>query len=211
MNPNDKCIELIKKKKDIKRSIKRLIHNEMPANDIKNKVIELHDTIKELNELGRKFRIEIPYLQPEYWDNHTVNDYKDSMKSGDFKMFQKIDGENNINQQPVEKIVERVVEKVKYIKECNYYILNIVWSKTETNEVTSMMVDEYITNYLEYMGVKKTSDDFSEFYDRTEYNFKYSFKGSQESLNIIIDSVKYLAEKNNMDLEIYFKINKNKK
>lgn len=200
-------IEILnKKRRNLSTLIGEWINRNKSPKDIKSKVQEYYDITTQLSHLGVNVDIRTKYLIPEYWDTHTVDDYKKDKETGNLIIKQP-----NKNTKVVEKIVEKVVEKVKYVKEYNYYILNIVWSKTETNKVTPMMVDEYITNYLEYIGVKKTSDDFSEFWDRIEYNFKYDFRGSQETLNIIIDSIKFLAKKNNMDLEIYFKINKNKK
>ena len=206
MIDNNYINELRKNRDNIRTLIRIWINKNKSISDIKKLVIKYNDITTELNKNNFKAEIQSSHLIPEYWDTHTIDDYKKDKETGNLIIKQ-----SNKNTNVVEKIVEKVVEKVKYIKECNYYILNIVWSKTEANKVTPMMVDEYITNYLEYIGIKKISDDFSEFWDRIEYNFKYDFRGSQESLNIIIDSVKYLAEKNNMDLEIYFKINKNKK
>lgn len=192
MIDNKKVNRLRKDRDNVRTLIRIWINKNKPISDIKKLVNKYNDLTIELNKNNFKAEIQSPHLTPEYWDTHTIDDYK-----------------NNKNSK--EKIVEKVVEKVKYIKEYNYYILNIVWNKTESNNITPAMVDEYITDYLEYIGVKKISDDFSEFWDRIEYNFKYNFKGSSDTLNIIIDSIKYLAKKNNMDLEIYFKINKNKK
>lgn len=60
------------------------------------------------------------------------------------------------------------------------------------------------------MGGEYISEDFNEMWDRIEYIIKYKFAGSSDLINTIKNSVEYIAKTNNINLEIYYKINKSK-
>lgn len=196
---------LKKDRENIRTRIRIFITKDKPVNDIKKLVIKYNEITDTLAKSGIKTTIQSPHLIPSYWDNHTTDDYNKMIKAGHLKFRDII---SKVNQPP--EIVERVVEKVKFIKEYNYYILCIAWDKTESNNFNLSDVNEIITPYLIHMGGEYISEDFNEMWDRIEYIIKYKFAGSSDLINTIKNSVEYIAKTNNINLEIYYKINKSK-
>lgn len=91
-----------------------------------------------------------------------------------------------------------------------YYILYIVWSeyKEEFDNDVINVVDN-INSYLKYLKLKTIHMDSTEFSNRKEYSTEYKFEGTQNELDIIKDSIRYIINrhiKNKIDkIDIYSK------
>ena len=77
-----------------------------------------------------------------------------------------------------------------------YYILYIVWSeyKEEFDNDVINVVDN-INSYLKHLKLKTIHMDSTEFNNRKEYSTEYKFEGTQNELDIIKDSIRYIINR----------------
>ena len=91
-----------------------------------------------------------------------------------------------------------------------YYILYIVWSeyKEEFDNDVINVVDN-INSYLKHLKLKTIHMDSTEFNNRKEYSTEYKFEGTQNELDIIKDSIRYIINRHIKDkrdkIDIYSK------
>ncbi len=203
---------LTRQKNNLRTLINEWIERDKSPSDIKRKVQEYNTLVNDLNKNGVAAKITSVYLKPEFWDKYDSTDCK-KIKKRSIKI--------SANKQPLKKTNETPKEHkessqqqqpkpistqiLKYMDTENYYIINVVWNnnKTGTDQLTPEQVDNVITDYLSNMQINKISQEYNAFWNRVEYIFKYEFKGNSSSMNIISDTINYLAKINNMNIETY--------
>lgn len=183
--------ELEKKRRSLGTLIGEWINRNKSPKDIKLKVQEYFDITNQLNQTNKNICIRSKHLTPQYWDTHTVEDYKKDKESGSL----------SITSQQTPQI--KIVEKLKVIKEENYYILRIAWDDID-NQYKDVF-DKYMQPYLQKLPIRFKTKDFSEFDNRCEWMYKYEYKGSSDAFNVIKSSIEYIAEINGMKAEIFGK------
>lgn len=185
--------EIERQRRNLNTLIGEWINREKEPSEIKKLVSKYNNLTSQLKVMGVNAVIKSPHLTPEYWDSHTASDFKASKKRAK-------------SAQPTQ-IVEKIVEKVKYVTEKNYYILRIAWD--DHNNVYKDIFDKEISPFISEIDLKYVSKDCCEFDNRCEWMYKYEFTGSSESFNVIKTCLGYLFKRNNMNAEIFGKkINK---
>lgn len=193
--------EIERQRRSLNTLIGEWINREKEPSEIKKLVSKYNNLTDQLKVMGVNVVIKSPHLKPEYWDSHTASDFKAYKKRSKSVQHNPTPPSRPI--QPTEKIVE----KVKYVTEKNYYILRIAWD--DHNNVYKDIFDKEISPFISEIDLKYVSKDCYEFDNRCEWMYKYEFTGSGESFNVIKTCLGYLFKRNNMNAEIFGKkINK---
>lgn len=189
--------EIERQRRNLNILIGEWINREKEPNEIKKLVSKYNNLTSQLKVMGVNVGIKSPHLNPEYWDSHTASDFKASKKQA------KSAQHNPTPPSQPTQTVEKIVEKVKYVTEKNYYILRIAWD--DHNNVYKDIFDKEISPFISEIDLKYVSKDCCEFDNRCEWMYKYEFTGSSESFNVIKTCLGYLFKHNNMNAEIFGK------
>jgi len=153
------------KRFNLREKIRTYVKKDKDAYEL---VVEFHNIINQLRDLGVKASIEKDYLQLEYWD-----------KSKTLK-----------SQKP--KKDEQVTEQQTTQVNKNSYILCLAW--IEQSNKTPIQVQK-VKDYFKELGLECIgSDERKVDENRDEYLLKYEFEGSDESFRMLKTCTQFVLD-----------------
>lgn len=154
----------IKKLKTKRFNLRERIRTYVKAGkNAKELVIEFHEVVRQLRELGFNASIEKDYLQLEYWDNFIP--------------------EPKTEKKPASITPSPIIRKENSVSFKHSYTLCLAW--VEQSNETPIQVQK-VKDYFAELCLKSMGTDTRKVDDsKTEYVLKYEFEGSDESFRML--------------------------
>lgn len=154
----------IKKLKTKRFNLREKIRTYVKAGkNAKELVIEFHEVVHQLRNLGFNASIEKDYLQLEYWDNFVP--------------------EPKTEKKPAPITTSPIIQKETPTSSKHSYTLCLAW--VEQSNETPIQVQK-VKDYFEELCLKSMGTDTRKVDDsKTEYVLKYEFEGSDESFRML--------------------------
>ncbi len=153
-------VTLKRKRTNLQLRIKEWVDKGKNAKEL---VVEYHQILNQLKELGVKVENRADYLQLEYWDDFTPEP-KTEKKS------------TPITPSPI-------IQKEPPVSSKHSYTLCLAW--VEQSNETPIQVQK-VKDYFEELCLKSMGTDTRKVDDsKTEYVLKYEFEGSDESFRML--------------------------
>ena len=165
MDNREQEIKKLKNKRfNLREKIRTYVKKDKDAYEL---VVEFHNIINQLRDLGVKANIEKDYLQLEYWDKSKTSKSQKPKKNT--------------------PITEQVISIDK-----NSYVLCLAW--IEQSNKTPIQVQK-VKDYFEELGLECIgSDDRKVDENRDEYLLKYEFEGSDESFRMLKTCTQFVLD-----------------